>query len=89
MAAVLADLHVAEARALMIPADSNSLSVGLGRNLDSLALFYQSVLAHHNLDTATFRVALDWYTAHPEALDSAYKKGIVRLEERNAEAAPQ
>ena len=85
MAAVLADLHVAEARALQIPADSTLSSASLGRNLDSLAFFYQSVLAHHNLDTASFRAALDWYTTHPEALDSAYKKGIVLLEGKSAE----
>lgn len=80
MAAVLVDLHLAEARAMQIPADSNSIPTGLGRNLDSLAVFYQSVLHHHNLDTASFRKALDWYTVHPEVLDSVYKKGIVRLE---------
>ncbi len=80
MAAVLVDLHLAEARAMQIPADSNAIPSGLGRNLDSLAVFYQSVLRHHDLDTASFRKALHWYTAHPEVLDSVYKKGIVRLE---------
>lgn len=88
MAAVLADLHLAESRAQMIPADSNSIPAGLGRNLDSLAVFYQSVLAHYDLDTTTFRAALTWYTAHPAALDSAYKKAIVRLEGLSGEAVP-
>lgn len=79
MAAVLVDIHLAEARASQIPADSNG-HADMGRNLDSLAVFYQSVLQHHSLDTATFREAMNWYSAHPEQLDSVYKKGVVRLE---------
>ncbi len=79
MALVLSDLHLAEARAAQLPADSGG-HADLGRNLDSLAVFYHTILQHHDLDTTQFRQALDWYIAHPEQLDSVYKKGIVQLE---------
>lgn len=79
MALVLTDLHLAEARATQLPPDSGGHS-DLGRNLDSLAVFYKEVLHRYNLDTAQFRQALDWYMAHPKELDSVYKMGIAQLE---------
>ncbi len=80
MAAVLVDIHLAEARALQILPDSGKPAPAPGRNLDSLALFYQSILHHHGMDTADFRRAMDWYVLHPEQLDSAYKQGIAGLD---------
>ena len=80
MALVLMDLHIAEAHALQILPDTGKPAPAPGRNLDSLALFYQSILHHHGMDTADFRRAMDWYVLHPEQLDSVYKEGIAGLD---------
>jgi hypothetical protein len=80
MAAVLFDIHLAEARSTLLLTDSTfaadtSYPVETRRQ-DSLAFYYRRVLASHKLTYAAFSTALDWYTAHPEALDSAYKQAL-------------
>ncbi len=80
MAAVLFDLHMAEARAGLLLGDSTfaadtSYPVETRRQ-DSLAVYYRRVLASHKLKYTEFSTALNWYTAHPEALDTAYKEAL-------------
>lgn len=91
MAAVLFDLHLAEARATLLLSDSafaadTSYPVEIRRQ-DSLLFYYRRVLASHKLKYSTFSTALDWYTAHPEALDTAYKKAL-RMAADSVQAAP-
>ncbi|RYD53030.1 MAG: DUF4296 domain-containing protein [Sphingobacteriales bacterium] len=86
MAALLTDVHLAEVRATQIP-DSLGEKY-MGRNLDSLAVYYQAIFRHHQLDETRFRKALDWYLAHPAALDSAYKKAVVGMDRQLGSPPP-
>lgn len=86
MAAVLTDVHLAEVRATQLP-DSLGEKY-MGRNLDSLAVYYQAVFKHHQIDETTFRNALNWYLAHPVALDSAYKKAMVAMDRQLGNPSP-
>ncbi len=69
MKEVMFDLHLAE-----------TYSQGLGdttgnkfdKNYDSLAVFYASVLKHHEISFEAFNEALDWYRKRPSQMDSLY-----------------
>ena len=91
MAAVLFDLHLAEARSTLLLADSTFIADTSypveNRRQDSLAVYYRRVLASHKLKYAEFSTALDWYTSHPEALDSAYKEAL-RMAADSGKTAP-
>lgn len=70
MAEVITELHIAE-----------YYSQGLGdstptfkKNMDSLALFYKSILEHHQLSLAEFDEAYKWLVRHPEIMDTVYIK---------------
>ena len=91
MAAVLFDLHLAEARATLLLSDSSfiadtSYPVEIRRQ-DSLVFYYRRVLGSHHLKYSEFSAALDWYAAHPGALDSAYKKTL-RMAADSVQPAP-
>ncbi len=83
MAAVLADIHIAEMRSTQAPRDSVA-NTGV-RNIDTLAVWYNSVFQHHNLSRGQFRDAMKWYEAHPVALDSVYKRSVRILEAASAD----
>ena len=91
MAAVLFDLHMAEARSTLLLNDSAFIADTSApaeiRRQDSLSLYYQRVFASHKLKYTDFSTALDWYTAHPEALDTAYKKAL-RMATDSSRTAP-
>lgn len=70
MGALLLDLHLAEAYAQQIPRPESQVSM---RNEDSLKAFQAGILTRHGLSESAFRKAINWYTSHPEMLDSVYQ----------------
>lgn len=74
MEAVLTDLHLAEVYSSMV---SDSLHEPRSKNMDSLALYYKYVFAHHNITVEEFEQSFEWYRTHPGTLDSSYKHMIV------------
>ena len=69
--AVLRDVHTAEAYSSLLGKDS-SYSKYNGKNIDSLAVFYQEILNRHQISMQEFDSALKWYSLHPQELDSVY-----------------
>jgi len=86
MAAVLADVHLAEAWSATAGPDSLR-SVTTRRNLDSLALYYRIVLQKHKLSEEQFASALAWYKARPTEMDSVYNRVMPLLQEAEAKSA--
>ena len=79
MQTILQDLHIAESYSIIVNQDS--LHQGNDRNYDSLAHFYKTIFAHHNIDREKFQNSLSWYKQHPEELDSVYARMIDGLTE--------
>lgn len=79
MQAILQDLHLAEAYSTVIGQDS--LHRGSERNLDSLAVYYQTIFKHYHTGNEEFQQSLLWYKQHPEGLDSIYVRMIDSLTE--------
>jgi hypothetical protein len=46
------------------------------KNMDSLAAYYAAILEHYHISLADYNKAFEWYTLHPDMLDSLYA-GIV------------
>ena len=68
------DIHFAEASSVILNKDT---TVHKGdKNLDSLAIFYNSVFRHHNISQKEFEESLHWYKQNPEQLDTIYAKLI-------------
>lgn len=85
MAALLADMHLAEVRSTQVPSDSTR---GAGeRNLDTLAVWYRSVWQHYGLTQAQFLSTMSWYENHPVALDSVYRNSVRNIEGMIADTA--
>lgn len=76
MEAVIFDIHLAE-----------TYSQGLGdttgnrfdKNYDSLAVFYASILKHHQLSFDEFNEAMRWYRKHPQQIETLYTHVIDKL----------
>ena len=77
MQRVLYDLHLAEAYSTIVGEDSTHRRNE--RNKDSLAVYYASILRHHNLTLDEFQQSLQWYKQRPEQLDSVYSKMIPEM----------
>lgn len=74
---IITELHIAE-----------YYSQGLGdstakfkKNHDSLALYYNSILAHHQLNFQQLDSGYKWLMNNPEIMDSVYKKVNSNIEE--------
>lgn len=76
MGKILTDLQVAEVYSSMV---DDSLHRVMPKNHDSLAVYYNDVLAHHKVTQQEFEKALDWYKSNPDLLDTAYKQMISQL----------
>ncbi len=82
MTDILTDIHLADAH-----------SQGLGtiggnaytKNKDSLAVFYHSILKHHNLTYEELNNTLEWYHHHPQILDSIYILVAQKIEQYQLE----
>ena len=70
---ILLDLHLAEVYSSML---TDSLHQSRDKSPDSLAVFYSDVFAHHGINKNDFQKGIEWYKAHPEAMDSLYN-GII------------
>lgn len=66
---LLTDIHIAEVYSSMA---GDSLHRVLTKNIDSVAVYYKSILNHHNLSLEEFRNSLDWYSHNPAEMDSVY-----------------
>jgi len=82
MQEVLLDINLAEGYSMTLHPDSTKRNVE--RNLDSLAVFYKSVLKHHGISQQDFEQSLDWYKHHPEELDSIYAAIIPEMSKLEA-----
>lgn len=69
MTELMTDIYLAEVYSSIVN-DSTGLSAN--KNEDSLALYYKSVLNHHNITLEEFSKSLRWYSDHPAELDSVY-----------------
>ena len=76
MEAILVDLHLAEVYSSMV---SDSLHESRSKDMDSLAVYYKDVFAHHNVTMEEFEESFEWYRTHPGTLDSSYKQMIVTV----------
>lgn len=66
---IITDIHLAEVYSTLV---TDSLHRPTNKNLDSLALYYKSILAHHKVSLGDFQNSVDWYMQNPKELDSAY-----------------
>lgn len=82
MQQILLELQYAEVYATGLYPDS--LKKKFDKNLDSLAVFYQSIFKHHQLSEAEFKTAMEWYKAHPVQLDSLYARVLSNVNEQQA-----
>lgn len=80
---ILTDLHLAEINSMLV---YDSTHQARNKNLDSLALYYNDVLAHHNISKEEFSKSLQWYKENPEELDSVYARVITDLSIMSGEA---
>ncbi|MCB0696710.1 MAG: DUF4296 domain-containing protein [Chitinophagaceae bacterium] len=69
MTTLLTDLHIAEVYSTMV---NDSTHKSLNKNTDSLAYYYKSILAHHNVSMHELQESMQWYGQHPSELDSVY-----------------
>ena len=80
MVKLMTDIHLSEVYGTMV---NDSLHQSINRNMDSVAVYYKSILAHHNVTIEQFKQSLDWYSDHPLELDSVYiniQNEIIQLE---------
>jgi len=82
MQQVLLDIHLAEGYSMTLHPDSNKRNIE--RNMDSLAVFYRSILKHHNVTQQGFLQSMDWYKRHPEELDSVYAEILPEMSKLEA-----
>jgi hypothetical protein len=69
MGEVLMDISMAETYSSS--AADNTHTAGM-KNPDSLTLYYKEIFAHHHITQEQFKASMDWYSKHPEDLDSVY-----------------
>ncbi len=75
MTAIMTDIHIAETYSTMVSSDEHTTN----KNIDSLGIYYKSVLKHHNLTLDEFKSALDWYSTHNRHYDSVYNSVLSEL----------
>lgn len=76
MEAVLTDIYLAEANSTLVNDSAHTIR---NRNIDSLAVYYKAILAHHNISKETLIQSVDWYKRNPEDLDTIYARVITDL----------
>jgi hypothetical protein len=69
MQQVLLDINLAEAYSNMV---KDSTHKGNTKNLDSLAVYYRDIFAHHKITQQQFDNSMNWYKLHPDDLDTLY-----------------
>lgn len=76
MAAILTDLHLAEALGQISPIDSGGYMV---KNRDSIFTHYQYIFNQHQISKGLFNEALDWYGSNPTLFDQIYDDVLAQL----------
>ena len=71
----LLDINIAETYCSIIKDTANK---GTTKNIDSLAVYYKSIFAHHHITSEQFTETLQYYEAHPEDLDTLYEKVLTK-----------
>lgn len=70
MKLILLDVHFAESYSSMLSDTLQKKSNN--KNIDSLAVFYGQILKKHGVSYELFDSAMNWYSDHPNELDSVY-----------------
>lgn len=78
MAAIMADIHLAEAEAAVYPYNDT-----LG--VVNLPSYYRYVFNKHKLDTALFNKNFHYYESHPDAMNEVYGKVMEILSRMQAD----
>ncbi|MBS1585380.1 MAG: DUF4296 domain-containing protein [Bacteroidetes bacterium] len=86
MQRILYDMNAAEVYSTLVQKEQ-AISLNRGKNSDSLAHYYNEILAHYNVTQAQFDKSMLWYKSHPARLDSIYNKMIVDLAKEPTAAA--
>ncbi len=76
---ILYDMNAAEVYSTMVKRE-DSATLNRGKNSDSLALYYNEILAHYKVTREQFDKSMQWYKAHPAKLDSLYNEMLPELE---------
>jgi hypothetical protein len=84
MSKILLDIQIAESYSTLVGRDSTHKNNE--KNLDSLAVYYKEILAHHKVSQQEFSESLDWYRSHPDVLDSVYEKIIPEITKMQVQA---
>ena len=66
---ILTDIHLAEVYSTLL---DDSAHYSANRNIDSLALYYKTILEHHKVSVEDFNTTMEWYTVHSQEFDSVY-----------------
>lgn len=69
MKKLLMDVHTAEVYSTYHKDTVNKTAT---KNVDSLSLYYKSILEHYNITQEEFTENLAWYQHNPDNLDSVY-----------------
>ncbi len=73
MQKILLDVNLAESFSITV---KDTLHRGGTKNLDSLAVYYKDIFAHHHITAEEFTSSLAWYKDHPDELDTLYNNII-------------
>jgi hypothetical protein len=69
MTKVMTDIYLAEVYSSLV---NDSVGMSVNKNMDSLAVYYKTVLHHHGISLDEFSSSLRWYSAHPAQMDTVY-----------------
>lgn len=78
MVPLLADIHIAEAAAVI----NSSAYESSKKDIKSA---YHSVFSKYSITENDFRRSMDYYTMHPELLDKIYEEVITELSKKQAD----
>jgi len=86
MQAVLLDIQLAEAYSVGLNKDTAVPVRRYDKNYDSLAAFYSDIFAHYHLSFNDFNMAMAWYKARPNIMDSLISGVIEELNKEKAKS---
>ena len=75
---ILYDMNAAEVYCTLVKKEDSGI-IARGKNSDSLAHYYNEILAHYNVTRAEFDKSMLWYKSHPARLDSLYSNMLPDL----------
>lgn len=75
MTALMTDLHMAEIYSTLVKNDGHVTN----KNMDSLAVYYKSIIEHHGLTVDEFKDIMLWYSKNNRDFDSVYNSVLSDL----------